>query len=111
MIENLQVVEKGELKKALRKLKEGGHRLITIIGAVRDGKMELTYALESADMSFAAVRTSYRLDEEIQSVQDIFINALLYEMELVDLFDVRVEGCAPGLLLEPEKRGPFRRDG
>jgi len=110
MIENLQVVEKAEVKKALTHMKAKDFRLITITAHVRDGKLELTYALEGPDRGFAAVRTHYGLEEEIKSVQDIYMNAMLYELEIVDIYDVKVENCAPGLYLEPEKRGAFRRD-
>jgi NADH:ubiquinone oxidoreductase subunit C len=111
MIENLQTVAKGELKDALGKLKARDYRLITIIGAIVDDRLEVTYALESkGDMQFAGVRTYYGFDEEVASVQDIYLNAMLYEWEISDLFDVNVENAPKGALLEPEKRGPFRRD-
>ncbi len=110
MIENLQTVPKFELPDALNKLKAKDYRLITIVGAVRDERLELTYALESKQYQFAAVRTHYAFDEEVKSVQGIFLNAMLYEWEISDLFDVDVENAPKGALLEPEKRGPFRRD-
>jgi NADH:ubiquinone oxidoreductase subunit C len=110
MIENLKVVDKGEVKKELTHMKSKDFRLITIIGNFRENKMEITYALEGKDRQFAAVRTHYELSEEIASVQDIFMNALLYELEIVDIYDVKVQNCEPGLYLEPEKRGAFRRD-
>jgi NADH:ubiquinone oxidoreductase subunit C len=110
MIENLHVVEKAALKKELASMKAKDFRLITITAHFREGKMELTYALEGADRQFAAVRTHYELADEIASVQDIFMNALLYELEIVDIYDVKVQNCEPGLYLEPEKRGAFRRD-
>jgi NADH:ubiquinone oxidoreductase subunit C len=110
MIENLETVEKTEVKKALNRMKAKNFRLITVIAHIRDNKLELTYALEGADRGFAAVRTHYGLDEEIKSVQDIYMNAMLYEWEIVDLWDVKVENCPAGIYLDPEKRGPFRRD-
>ncbi len=110
MIENLQTVPKAELRDALNKLKAKDYRLITIIGAVRMDRLELTYALESKQREFAGVRTHYEFDEEVKSVQDVFLNAMLYEWEISDLFDVDVENAPKGALLEPEKRGPFRRD-
>ena len=110
MIENLQTVKKGDLKDALNKFKAKDYRMITIIGAVREERLELTYALESKQHEFAAVRTHYEFDEEVKSVQGIYLNAMLYEWEISDLFDVDVENAPKGALLEPEKRGPFRRD-
>lgn len=110
MIDNLVVVNKRDVKKTLQSFKRKGYRLITIIGAIKDEKMELTYALESENRELAALRTYYELDDTIISVQDVYMNAMLYEMEVVDLFDVKIENCSPGLLLEPNKRGPFRRD-
>ena len=110
MIENLKVVDKSEVKKELSAMKSKDYRLITITAHVREDKLELTYALEGKARDFAAVRTHYKLDEEIKSVQDIFMNAMLYELEIVDLWDVKVQNCEPGLYLEPEKRGAFRRD-
>jgi NADH:ubiquinone oxidoreductase subunit C len=110
MIENLETVDKTEVKKALGRMKSKDFRLITVTAHIRENKLELTYALEGADRGFAAVRTHYGLDEQITSVQDIFMNAMLYEWEIVDLWDVKVENCPAGIYLEPEKRGPFRRD-
>jgi NADH:ubiquinone oxidoreductase subunit C len=111
MIEDLRTVDKGEVKKALAEMKAKDYRLITVIAAIKNDKLEITYPLESwKGRKFAAVRTVYELTDEVKSVQDIFLNAMLYELEIVDLFDVKVENCAPGIYLDAEKRGPFRRD-
>jgi ech hydrogenase subunit D len=111
MIENLKVVEKKDVLPELKKMKESGYRLITVIAHVRDNRLELTYPLESwKTRAFAAIRTHYEFTDEVQSVQDIYMNAMLYEWEIVDLFDVKVENCPSGIYLEPEKKGPFRRD-
>jgi len=110
MIENLRTVDKAAVRSELADMKKKDFRLITITAHFRDDKMEMTYALEGQDRAFAAVRTHYELSDEIKSVQDIYMNALLYELEIVDIYDVKVENCEPGLYLEPEKRGAFRRD-
>ena len=110
MIDNLKVVDKEKVKEALAKMKKDGYRLITVIGTMVDGKLEITYPLESKKQEFAAIRTSYDVSDTVISVQDIYINAMLYEWEIVDLFDVKVENCPEGIYLEPEMKGYFRRD-
>lgn len=103
------VVEKAELRNKLNSMKEKGMRLITIIADIKDEKLEMSYALEKNE-EVTLLRTYYALNEEIPSVQDIYMNAMLYEMEIVDLFGVNIKDVPPGLFLEPEKRAPFRRD-
>ena len=110
MMDNIQIVEKDKVKSALTKMKKDGYRLITVIASMKDGKLEITYPLESKKREFASVRTTYELTDTITSVQDIYMNAMLYEWEIVDLFDVNVENCPEGIYLEPEKKGYFRRD-
>jgi len=103
------VVENTEIRSQLNKMKEKGMRLITVIADIKDGKLEISYALEK-DEEVTLLRTYFGLEDEVPSVQDIYMNAMLYEMEIVDLFGVNIRDVPSGLFLEPEMRAPFRRD-
>ena len=107
------VVEKATFRNEILKMKEREARLMVIVGVQdrENDKFQMIYSFEENHGDFTNIKVNFGWDDTIPSIQDIYISAMLPEMEVVDLFDVKVEGVAHGLLLEPDKYGILRKKG
>ena len=89
---NIEAITVDQLRDKVRALREQGMRLVQISATRLPDAMELTYSFDLNDCL-----TNLRLflpgeDTVLPSISEIFGCAILYENEIHDLFDVRVDG-------------------
>ncbi len=84
----------GQLIEEVRKMKDGGYRLVQIgATAVQEG-YELNYSFDK-EYGFVNLRLRLASNEvEVPSVSLVYWNAFLYENEIHDLFGIRISGIA-----------------
>jgi ech hydrogenase subunit D len=96
MMENqkLLTIKADELIKQTDDMKNSGHRLVQICCAKIGETIEVNYSFDK-DYSFTNFRIVLPLDDlKIDSVSGIFLQALLYENEMHDLYGVEVKNMA-----------------
>ena len=85
---------------------DAGSRFIAlVVRESEDGMFELIYAFDQGG-KVADFRFSIPLDQEVDSVADLYPGAMTAEREAVDLFGVRFKGVRPGLFLVEGKSPP-----
>ena len=86
-------IEKEKLLEEIRKMKDGGYRLVQIGCTPRD-VFQMDYSFDR-EGKFVDLRfTIPRKDPELPSVTGIYLCAFTYENELHDLFGIEVTGIA-----------------
>lgn len=96
MIEEQKIreVQVERLVEEVRKMKDGGYRLVQIgAAAVRDG-YEVNYSFDK-EYNFENLRLRLPSNAvEVPSVSSVYWSAFLYENEIHDLFGIRISGIA-----------------
>jgi ech hydrogenase subunit D len=92
--QNLITINADELVSQVERLKNSGHRLIQICCAKIGETIEVNYSFDN-NYSFSNLRVVLPLsDLHIDSVSAVYLQALLYENEMHDLFGVEVKNMA-----------------
>jgi ech hydrogenase subunit D len=90
--QTLEVIELAALLDKVRAIHTAGARLVQICATALPGQFELTYSFDLNDRL-----TSYRVQVPgenpcVPSISTIYGCAVLYENEMHDLFNIKVEG-------------------
>ncbi|MBN1603022.1 MAG: NADH-quinone oxidoreductase subunit C [Chitinispirillaceae bacterium] len=92
--QSLITINADDLVSQVEKLRNSGHRLIQICCAKIADTIEVNYSFDN-NYSFTNLRIILPLsDLRINSVSAIYLQALLYENEMHDLFGVEVKNMA-----------------
>lgn len=92
--QNLITINADELLSQVEKLKNSGHRLIQICCAKIADTIEVNYSFDN-NYSFTNLRVILPSEApSIDSVSAVYLQALLYENEMHDLFGVEVKNMA-----------------
>jgi ech hydrogenase subunit D len=92
--QNLITINTNELVSQVEKMKNSGNRLVQICCARTGETIEVNYSFDN-NYSFTNLRIILPLsDLKINSVSGIYLQALLYENEMHDLFGVEVSNMA-----------------
>ena len=92
--QNLITINADELLSQLEKLKNSGHRLIQICCTKIADTIEVNYSFDK-NYSFTNLRVILPSEAPgIDSVSAVYLQALLYENEMHDLFGVEVKNMA-----------------
>jgi len=89
---NIKVILADQLRDEVRAMRKQGQRLVQMSATRLPDEVELTYSFDLNDHL-----TNFRLvlpgeDTVLPSISEIYGCAILYENEIHDLFDVRVDG-------------------
>jgi ech hydrogenase subunit D len=107
---NIEAIRVDQLCDKVRALREQGMRLVQISATLLPDEVELTYSFDLNDrLSNLRVLVS-AVGGVLPSISGIFGCAILYENEIHDLFNVRVEGMAvdfKGNLYKTSVKFPF----
>lgn len=88
----LQVIAVPALLESVRAFRERGARLVQICATALSGQYELTYSFD-LDNRLASLRVQLPGEEaRVPSIAAIYPCAFLYENEMHDLFNIKVEG-------------------
>ena len=107
---NIEAITVDQLRDKVRALREQGMRLVQISATRLPDEVELTY---SFDLNYRLSNLRLLLPGEntvLPSISEIFGCAILYENEIHDLFNVRVEGLTvdfKGNLYSTSVKFPF----
>jgi len=107
---NIKVILASQLRDEIRTMRGQGQRLVQISATRLPDEVELTYSFDLNDRL-----TNFRLvlpgeDTVLPSISEIYGCAILYENEIHDLFDVRVDGLTvdfKGNLYSTSVKFPF----
>jgi ech hydrogenase subunit D len=107
---NIETIALDQLLDKVRALREQGMRLVQISATVISDEVELTYSFDLDD-NLSNLRVSVpAVGGVLPSISGIFGCAILYENEIHDLFNVRVEGMTvdfKGNLYKTSVKFPF----
>ncbi len=107
---NIEVITLDQLLDKVRTMREQGTRLVQISATVIGDEVELTYSFDLNDR-LSNLRVVVPAEGGVlPSISGIFACAILYENEIHDLFNVRVEGMAvdfKGNLYKTSVKFPF----
>jgi len=115
MIEEQKMItlNAGDLVEQAKGMKSSGHRLVQICCAKIGETIEVNYSFDK-DYSFTNLRIVLKLDNlKIDSISGIYLQALLYENEMHDLFGVEVKNMAidyKGTFYRTSMKTPFNQD-
>jgi membrane-bound hydrogenase subunit beta len=90
--------------------------LLTITGLDEQERFGVIYHLAQESGAILNIKTSIPRDNPIlKTITPVFVNADIYERELMDLFGIKVEGLPPGNRYPlpdnwPENQYPLRKD-
>jgi ech hydrogenase subunit D len=107
---NIEAITVDQLRDKVRALREQGMRLVQISATRLPDEMELTYSFDLNDR-LSNLRLLLPGDDTVlPSISEIFGCAILYENEIHDLFNVRVDGLTvdfKGNLYRTSVKFPF----
>jgi ech hydrogenase subunit D len=107
---NIEIITVAQLRDRVHSLREQGMRLVQISATLLPDEVELTYSFDLNDrLSNLRVRVA-AVGGVLPSISGIFGCAILYENEIHDLFNVRVEGMTvdfQGNLYKTSVKFPF----
>ena len=90
--EQIEIITVDTLLDKVRSKHEQGHRLVQISATRIPGQVELTYSFD-LDSQLTNLRLLIPgVDSHLPSISPIYGCAILYENEIHDLFDVKVDG-------------------
>lgn len=103
------VIEKSDLTNQISQLQKQGYRLVQISCTVLD-HFQVDYTFDK-DYKFKNLRIKLPKDKrELSSISNTYLTGALYENELHDLFDIKVEGMLidfHGKFYRTAKKYPF----
>lgn len=90
-VDEIPVLEHGDLLLEAKKLKNGGYRLVQMCAAKpKDSESyEVTYSF-AKEYEFTCLRIIAEAGGEIPSISSVFAPSFLYENEIHDLFGIKV---------------------
>jgi len=92
--QTLETIPVGTLLERVRALRARDYRLVQICATALPGQLELTYSFD-LEGRLASLRVQISADNAcVPSICPVYGSAFLYENEMHDLFNVRVEGMA-----------------
>ncbi|NLT38176.1 MAG: NADH-quinone oxidoreductase subunit C [Methanomassiliicoccus sp.] len=95
-----------DVRRRFKGFLDAGSRFIAlVVRDSEDGNFELIYVFDQ-DEKMTDFRFAIPVDQEVDSVADIYPGAMTAEREAVDLFGVRFKGVRPGLFLVEGKSPP-----
>ena len=107
---NIEAIRVDQLCDKVRALREQGMRLVQISATLLPDEVELTYSFDLNDR-LSNLRVLLPVEDPVlPSISGIFGCAILYENEIHDLFNVRVEGMTvdfKGNLYKTSVKYPF----
>ena len=89
---NIEAITVDQLRDKVRALREQGLRLVQISATRLPDEVELTYSFDLNDRLSNLRLLLPGEDSVLPSISEIFGCAILYENEIHDLFNVRVDG-------------------
>ena len=90
--QTLEVIAVAALLESVRAMRARGGRLVQICATALPGQFELTYSFD-LEGRLASLRVEVpREDARVPSIGSIYDCAFLYENEMHDLFNIKVEG-------------------
>jgi NADH:ubiquinone oxidoreductase subunit C len=93
---------KVDLRGRLERGSKEPSRLISIIPVDNaDGTFDLIYMFQRGE-GVEQYRYTFPVEEELDTISDLFKGALNMEREITDLFGMRFEGVQGGLLIMPD---------
>ncbi len=107
---NIEIVTADQLRDKVAALRERGMRLVQISATRLPDEVEVTYSFDLNDRLSNLRLLIPGEDSVLPSISGIFGCAVLYENEIHDLFDVRVEGLTvdfKGNLYKTSVKFPF----
>ena len=108
-MKDIRVESQTELLDEVHRLREAGARLITITGVDLGESIEVIYHFDLDGI--LNVRAVFGHEDKMPSISETFSYARLYERELSEMFNLKIEGIERGLLLSEDMRGkgPLRK--
>jgi len=107
---NIEEIRVDQLRDKVRALREQGMRLVQISATLLPDEVELTYSFDLNDR-LSNLRLFLPVEDLVlPSISEIYGCAVLYENEIHDLFNVRVEGMTvdfKGNLYKTSVKYPF----
>jgi ech hydrogenase subunit D len=107
---NIEAIRVDQLCDKVRAVREQGMRLVQISATLLPDEVELTYSFDLNDR-LSNLRVLVPVEDPVlPSISGIFGCAILYENEIHDLFNVRVEGMTvdfKGNLYKTSVKYPF----
>jgi ech hydrogenase subunit D len=92
--QTLELIPAAALLENVRSMRDRGRRLVQICATALPDEFELTYSFD-LDGGLASLRVRVpREDPRVPSIHSIYGCAFLYENEMHDLFNIKVEGMA-----------------
>jgi len=107
---NIEAITVDQLRDKVRVLREQGMRLVQISATRLPDEVELTYSFDLNDCLSNLRLVLPGEDTVLPSISEIFGCAILYENEIHDLFNVRVDGLTvdfKGNLYSTSVKYPF----
>jgi len=89
---NIEPITVDQLRDKVRALREQGQRLVQISATRLPAEVELTYSFDLNERLTNLRLCLPGVDAQLPSISEIYGCAILYENEIHDLFDVRVDG-------------------
>lgn len=105
-------ITQAELQNTVRKLKDGGARLITIVGQDVGENIDVLYFFHTGTGKSEVLRIVVPKkggNEEIESITPIIPGAVIAENEVSEMFGVRVKGIPGRFFLHDSITAPLRR--
>lgn len=105
-------VTQAELQAAVKRLKEGGARLITIAGQDVGQNIEVLYFFHtgiSKAETYKVIVPKAGGNEEVESITSIYPGAFIAENELAEMFGMKVKGIPGRFFLHESINAPLRR--
>jgi ech hydrogenase subunit D len=108
--QEIKVIQKNDLLTQVTQLQQQGFRLVQIGCTVLERHLQVDYSFDK-DYQFQNLRIELPLDARaLPSISKVYLTAALYENELHDLFDIKVDGMLidfHGKFYRTAKKYPF----
>ena len=90
--EQIEIITVDALLDKVRAKREQGHRLVQVSATRLPDQVELTYSFDLKNQLSNLRLSLPGVDSRLPSISSIYGCAILYENEIHDLFDVKVDG-------------------
>ena len=91
MIDNLEILETGEINNRVQELFDAGWRFVTMTCCTNaDGTFDLFYSFDK-DYGLLTLKTTFNTDKDVASVSNIYLAAAFAENEISELFGVKIK--------------------
>ncbi len=93
MIENERAVAPGDLVAEVKKLFDGGYRLVTATCLDQGENFEIIYHFDK-DLEMQNLRMVFPKEAEVPSITGVYLAAFLIENEMKEMFGAKIAGIA-----------------